>query len=110
MHLLTAQAGALQQEGEAIDLGQTPGAIVFASAADSELALIAGAVDRAGVRDVRLANLLRLSHNMSVDLWIEQTVQHAATWLRIAASPSNSRTRSTPRITPQRGWRGSGFW
>ena len=74
MHLLSAQAGALQQEGEAIDLGQTPGAIVFASAADSELALIAGAVDRTGVLDVRLANLLRLSHNMSVDLWIEQTV------------------------------------
>ena len=72
MHLLSAQAGALQQEGEAIDLGQTPGDIVFASAADSELALIAGAVDRAGANDVRLANVLRLSHNLSVDLWIEQ--------------------------------------
>jgi cobaltochelatase CobN len=77
MHLLAAQAGALQQEGEAIDLGQTPGRIVFASAADSELALIAGAVDRAGATDVRLANLLRLAHNLSVDLWLEQTVQHA---------------------------------
>jgi cobaltochelatase CobN len=77
MHLLSAQAGALQQEGEAIDLGQAPGAVVFASAADSELALIAGAVDRAGAREVRLANLLRLGHNLSVDLWIEQTVQHA---------------------------------
>lgn len=77
MHLLTAQAGALQQEGEAIDLGQTPGRIVFASAADSELALMAGAVDRIGATDVRLANTLRLAHNLSVDLWIEQTVQHA---------------------------------
>ena len=77
MHLLTAQAGALQQDGEAIDLGQTPGEIVFASAADSELALLAGAVDRAGRKDVRLANLLRLSHNLSVDLWIEKTVAHA---------------------------------
>jgi cobaltochelatase CobN len=77
MHLLSAQAGALQQEGEAIDLGQSPGRIVFASAADSELALLAGAVDRAGMKDVRLANLLRLSHNLSVDLWIEKTVQHA---------------------------------
>jgi len=77
MHLLSAQAGALQQEGEAIDLGQSPGRIVFASAADSELVLLAGAVDRAGVRDMRLANLLRLSHNLSVDLWIERTVQHA---------------------------------
>jgi cobaltochelatase CobN len=79
MHLLAAQAGALQQEGEAIDLGQTPGRIVFASAADSELALMAGAVDRAGATDVRLANTLRLAHNLSVDLWLEQTVQHAET-------------------------------
>jgi cobaltochelatase CobN len=77
MHLLAAQAGALQQEGEAIDLGQTPGRIVFASAADSELAMIAGAVDRAGLGDVRLANLLRLAHNLSVDLWLEQTIRHA---------------------------------
>jgi len=77
MHLLAAQAGALQQEGEAIDLGQTPGAMVFASAADSELALLAGAVDRAGETELRLANLLRLAHNLSADLWIEQTVSHA---------------------------------
>ena len=77
MHLLAAQAGALQQEGEAVDLGQTPGRIVFASAADSELALFASAVDRAGVTDVRLGNTLRLAHNLSVDLWIERTVQHA---------------------------------
>ncbi|MBL8598501.1 MAG: cobaltochelatase subunit CobN [Devosia sp.] len=77
MHLLAAQAGALQQDGEAIDLGQSPGRIVFASAADSELALLAGAADRAGAADVRLANTLRLAHNLSVDLWLEQTVQHA---------------------------------
>ena len=48
MHLLAAQAGAIQQDGEAIDLGQTPGDIVFASSADSELAQLAGAADRAG--------------------------------------------------------------
>jgi cobaltochelatase CobN len=77
MHLLAAQAGALQQEGEAVDLGQSPGRIVFASAADSELALLAGAVDRIGASDVRLANILRLTHNLSVDLWLERTVQHA---------------------------------
>ncbi len=77
MHLLSAQAGALQQEGEAIDLAQSPAPIIFASAADSELAMLAAAVDRAGASDLRLANLLRLSHNLSVDLWLEQTVQHA---------------------------------
>ncbi len=77
MHLLAAQAGQIQQEGEAIDLGQSPGRIIFASAADSELSAMAGAVDRLGRIDVRLANLLRLSHNLSVDLWLENTVRHA---------------------------------
>ncbi|WP_141728467.1 hypothetical protein, partial [Devosia insulae] len=77
MHLLSAQAGALQQEGEAIDLAQSPAPLIFASAADSELMMLAGAADRAGTSDLRLANLLRLSHNLSVDLWLEQTVQHA---------------------------------
>ena len=77
MHLLAAQAGAIQQEGEAIDLGQTPGAIVFASSADSELAQLAAATDRGGYDGLRLANLLRLGHNLSVDLWLENTVRHA---------------------------------
>jgi cobaltochelatase CobN len=77
MHLLSAQAGALQQEGEAIDLGQTPGRIVYGSSADSELMMLAAAADRAGEDGLRLANLMRLSHNLSVDLWIENTVRHA---------------------------------
>lgn len=77
MHLLAAQAGALQQEGEAIDLNQTPGDIIFASAADSELAAMAGAVDRIGADNIRCANVLRLAHNMSVDLWLDKTVGHA---------------------------------
>jgi len=77
MHLLSAQAGAIQQEGEAIDLNQRPGALVFASSADSELAMLAGAADRAGDGELRLANTLRLSNNLSVDLWLEKTVAHA---------------------------------
>ena len=77
MHLLAAQAGAIQQEGEAIDLNQSPGEIVFGTSADSELAMLAAATDRAGYKGLRLANLLKLSHNLSVDLWLDQTVQHA---------------------------------
>ncbi|MCP8884908.1 cobaltochelatase subunit CobN [Devosia sp. XJ19-1] len=77
MHLLSAQAGAIQQEGEAIDLAQTPGDYVFASSADSELAMLAGATDRAGENSLRLANTLRLSNNLSVDMWLERTVAHA---------------------------------
>lgn len=77
MHLLSAQAGAIQQEGEAIDLAQTAGDYIFASSADSELAMLAGAADRAGEAGLRLANTLRLSNNLSVDMWLEQTVAHA---------------------------------
>lgn len=77
MHLLSAQAGTIQQEGEAIDLAQTPGEYVFASAADSELAMLAGAADRAAENGLRLANTLLLANNLSVDLWLEQTVAHA---------------------------------
>ncbi|WP_375449797.1 cobaltochelatase subunit CobN [uncultured Devosia sp.] len=77
MHLLSAQAGSSQQEGEAIDLAQSPGALIFACAADSELAMLAAAADRVGDTELRLANTLRLSHNLSVDLWLERTVAQA---------------------------------
>jgi len=77
MHLLAARAGAVQQEGEAIELGQSPAKIIFASAADSELSAMAAAVDRVGTNEVRLASVLALGHNMSVDLWLEKTVRHA---------------------------------
>ncbi|HTJ57944.1 MAG TPA: cobaltochelatase subunit CobN [Devosiaceae bacterium] len=89
MHLLAREAGAIQQEGEAIDLGQTPGEIVFASSADSELSLLAAATDRAGYAGLRLANLLRLGHNLSVDLWLQDTVRHAGlVVLRLLGGPS----------------------
>ena len=77
MHLLSAQAGSIQQDGEAIDLAQSPAPLLFVSAADSELALLAGAADRAAADDLRCASLLRLSHNLSVDLWLDRTVRHA---------------------------------
>ena len=89
MHLLSAQAGAIQQEGEAIDLAQSPGAYVFASSADSELAMLAGAADRAGEEGLRLANILRLSNNLSVDMWLEKTVAHARlAVLRLIGGPA----------------------
>ena len=77
MHLLAAQSGEIQQEGEAIDLAQSPAKIIFASSADSELAAIAGAIDRAGINDVRIANIMTLGHNLSIDMWLEQTLIHA---------------------------------
>ena len=42
MHLLRTQRGEISDGSEAIDLGQTPGEIIFLSAADTELALLPG--------------------------------------------------------------------
>ena len=79
MHLLQAKPGTAADETEAVDLGQTPGDIVFLSAADTELASLARA--RTGFGDgfpsVRLANLMQLAHPMSVDLYVDSVVAHA---------------------------------
>ncbi len=80
MHLLAAQPGAIADGSEAIDLGQTPGDIVVLSAADTELSLLArarGQVSGDGFPSLRLASLLHLGHNMSVDLYVEAVVRHA---------------------------------
>ena len=79
MHLLRAKAGAAVDETEAVDLGQTAGDVVFLSAADTEIASLAGA--RAGFGgdfpSLRLANLMQLAHPMSVDLYVESVVANA---------------------------------
>ncbi len=79
MHLLATKPGNISDGGQAIDLGQTPGEIVVLAAADSELACLAGAF--AGLDgqppSLRLANLLRLSHHLSVDRYVETIVAQA---------------------------------
>ncbi|WP_409529906.1 cobaltochelatase subunit CobN, partial [Shinella sp.] len=78
MHLLLAQKGTIADGKEAIDLGQTPGDILFLSAADTELASIAAAHHaRKTATRLRLASLATLSHPMSVDTYIERTARHA---------------------------------
>ncbi|USQ98000.1 cobaltochelatase subunit CobN [Caulobacter sp. RL271] len=79
MHLLAVQPGQVLDGEEAVDLGQSPGDIVVLSAADSDLACLSQAL--AGLPDdfptVRLANLLRLKHPLSVDLHVEQVIDKA---------------------------------
>src|SRR4051794_40650781 len=79
MHLLVAQPGAIATGADAIDLGQSPAKIIVLTAADSEIAALAAA--RRGFGDdfptLRLANLLRLSHHLSVDLYVERVIRHA---------------------------------
>ena len=79
MHLLKAQPGVVADGSEAVDLGQTPGDIVVLSAADTELASLAAARATLGETfpSVRLANLMQLSHNASVDLHCEAVIAEA---------------------------------
>ncbi|GAC1040772.1 cobaltochelatase subunit CobN [Rhizobium sp. No.120] len=76
MHLLLAQKGTISDGEEAIDLGQSPGDILFLSAADTELAAIAAAHGE-GDRSLRLASLMSLKHPMSVDTYVDRTARHA---------------------------------
>ena len=79
MHLLAIQPGQIVEGDEAVDLGQTPGDIVVLSAADSDLTCLsraaAGLAD--GAPSIRLANLLRLAHPLSVDVYVEQIIAKA---------------------------------
>jgi len=82
MHLLATQPGDIDDGTPAVDLEQSPGDIVFLSAADSEIAGLAAAHARHRETDttiptLRLANLMRLGHNMSVDLYADSVVAHA---------------------------------
>ncbi|MET0358055.1 MAG: hypothetical protein ABW055_01335, partial [Pararhizobium sp.] len=78
MHLLLAQKGTISDGDEAIDLGQSPGEILFLSAADTELSAIASACRTApDGRTLRAASLLSLKHPMSVDTYVERTARHA---------------------------------
>ncbi len=76
MHLLATTSGVVDGGAEAINLKQSPGDIVVLSAADSELAALALASDQlpGDFPTIRLANLLQLQHNYSVDLYTEQTL------------------------------------
>jgi cobaltochelatase CobN len=83
MHLLQATPGTISDGSEAVDLGQDAGDIVFLSAADTELAALAaaqGAIEAElgdGAPSLRLANLMQLGHNLSVDLYVERVIAGA---------------------------------
>jgi len=80
MHLLAAQPGGVSDGSEAVDLGQTPGDMVVISAADTELTLLAGARAEMPADEfpsLRLANMMHLAHNMSVDLYVDGVIRGA---------------------------------
>ena len=72
MHLLAATPGAISDGNEPVDLGQTPADVVIISAADTELAALSDArAEMAAPPTLRLANLMHLTHPMSVDLHLD---------------------------------------
>src|SRR5437667_3535286 len=80
MHLLATEPGIIADGSAAIDLAQTPGDIIVLASADTEIALIAAAQARRRVADgaapsLRLAPVMRLGHNFSVDLYMELVAQ-----------------------------------
>ena len=78
MHLLAAIPGGIADGSEAVDLAQAPGDIVFLSAADTELSSLALCQkERSGTPSLRLANTMQLSHNLSVDMYVEDIVANA---------------------------------
>ena len=82
MHLLATQPGEIDDGAPAVDLDQSPGDIVILSAADSEIAGLAAAHARHRTGDdafptLRLANVMQLGHNMSVDLYADSVVAQA---------------------------------
>ncbi|WP_026607712.1 cobaltochelatase subunit CobN [Methylocapsa acidiphila] len=78
MHLLRSQSLTLDEAEAAIDLGQTPADLVFLSFSDSDLAIVAAAQARQKSRQsLRLANLGKLKHPYSVDLYVEKLASKA---------------------------------
>src|SRR5260370_31637461 len=76
MHLLATEPGMIADGSAAVDLAQTPGDIVVLASADTEIALLAAAQARRRHDDpaaptLRLAPVMRLGHNLSVDLYME---------------------------------------
>ncbi|PUB14176.1 cobaltochelatase subunit CobN [Yoonia sediminilitoris] len=72
MHLLAATPGAISDGTEPVDLGQTPADVVIISAADTELAALSEArAQMDAPPGLRLANMMHLTHPMSVDLHLD---------------------------------------
>jgi cobaltochelatase CobN len=78
MHILATQTASLDETDSAVDLAQTPADVVVASFSDSDLSALAAAwSEESGLPSLRLADLKRLRHPMSVDLYVESVLRHA---------------------------------
>ncbi|MBT9529396.1 MAG: cobaltochelatase subunit CobN, partial [Pseudomonas sp.] len=79
MHLLRTQPGSQLPVDSIADLGQTPAELVILCTGDSHLSLLAEVARQlpADYPSLRLASPTQLSNHASVDLYVEQVLQHA---------------------------------
>src|ERR1700730_17482386 len=79
MHILLRERHGLEETAVAEDLGQAPADLVVLSFADSDLGAFAAAWrgGRGGLASPRLANVRRLTHPLSVDLYLRNTLSGA---------------------------------
>ncbi|SEL88692.1 cobaltochelatase CobN subunit [Roseivivax marinus] len=82
MHVVFRESHGLEESETPTDLGQTPGDLVVLSFSDSDLGAFAAGWERGGGREgqmptLRLANLAALKHPLSVDTYVEQTLEGA---------------------------------
>ena len=79
MHLLRTQPGSQLPVDSIADLGQTPAELVILCTGDSHLSLLAEVARQlpADYPSLRLASPAQLSTHASVDLYVEQVLQHA---------------------------------
>ena len=82
MHVVFRESHGLDEADTPMDLGQTPGDLVVLSFSDSDLGAFAAGWHRGGgaqgrMPSLRLANLTALKHPLSVDTYVEQTLEGA---------------------------------
>ncbi|MEM1313723.1 MAG: cobaltochelatase subunit CobN, partial [Pseudomonadota bacterium] len=82
MHVVFRESHGLEETETPTDLGQTPADLVALSFSDSDLGAFAAAWRRGGgpegrLPTLRLANIAALKHPLSVDTYVEQTLEGA---------------------------------
>jgi len=79
MHVIFRESHGLDQGDTPFDVGQTPADLVAMSFSDSDLGAFAAGWHRAkgGLPGLRLVNLVALKHPLSVDTYVENTLEDA---------------------------------
>jgi cobaltochelatase CobN len=79
MHVVFRESHGLEESETPMDLGQSPADLVVLSFSDSDLGAFAAGFARANGKlpTTRLANLTALKHPLSVDTYVEQTLEGA---------------------------------